>query len=82
METRVLTVTVPHSGERPSASLCERQPRRITFNGRPLTNEQQRCLECLERSLGLRLPDRDYWCDTLDLWSELGPSTQSRSKPS
>ena len=68
METRVLAVTVPHADEQP-ASLGEKQLRRITFNGKPLTSQQQRCLESLELSLGLRLPDRDYWCDPLELWS-------------
>jgi hypothetical protein len=53
MQTRVLAVTAS----------------RITFNGKPLTSQQQRCLESLELSLGLRLPDRDYWCDPLELWS-------------
>jgi hypothetical protein len=47
----------------------EKQLRRIRFNGKPLTSQQQRCLESLELSLGLRLPDRDYWCDPLELWS-------------
>jgi hypothetical protein len=70
METRVLAVTVPHADEQP-ASLREKQLRRITFNGKPLTSQQQRCLESLEMSLGLRLPDRDYWCDSLELWSGL-----------
>ena len=69
METRVLAVTTPHADEQSAASLCEEQLRRITFNGKPLTRQQQRCLESLELSLGLRLPDRDYWCDPLELWS-------------
>jgi hypothetical protein len=71
METRVLTVTPHHAGEQPAASVHEEQLRRITFNGKPLTSQQQRCLESLELSLGLRLPDRDYWCDPLELWSGL-----------
>ena len=71
MVTRVLAVTAPHADEQPAASLGENQLRRITFNGKPLTNQQQRCLESLELSLGLRLPDRDYWCDSLELWSGL-----------
>jgi hypothetical protein len=71
METRVLAVTAPHADEQPAGSLREKQLRRITFNGKPLTSQQQRCLESLELSLGLRLPDRDYWCDPLELWSGL-----------
>ena len=71
METRALAVTTPHADEQPAASLCEKQLRRITFNGKPLTSQQQRCLESLELSLGLGLPDRDYWCDPLELWSGL-----------
>jgi hypothetical protein len=71
METKVLAVTVPYTDELPAASLPEKQLRRITFNGKPLTSQQQRCLESLESSLGLRLPDRDYWCDPLELWSGL-----------
>jgi hypothetical protein len=66
METRVLAVTASHADEQPD-SLHEEQLRRITFNGKPLTSQQQRCLESLELSLGLRLPDRDYWCDALEL---------------
>jgi hypothetical protein len=69
METRVLTANVSHTGQRPSASLRESQLRRIPFNGKPLTSQQQRCLESLELSLGLRLPDRDHWCDPLELWT-------------
>ena len=69
METRILAVTAPHANEQPAAGLHENQLRRITFNGKPLTNQQLRCLESLELSLGLRLPDRDYWCDSLELWS-------------
>jgi hypothetical protein len=68
METRVLAVTASHADKQPD-SLHEKQLRRITFNGKPLTSQQQRCLESLELSLGLRLPDRDYWCDPLELWS-------------
>jgi hypothetical protein len=71
METRVLTLTAPRPAEQPVASLRERELRRITFNGKPLTGEQQRCLESLELNLGLRLPDRDYWCDPLELWPGL-----------
>jgi hypothetical protein len=71
MQTRVLAVTAPHSDEQPAASLREEQLRRITFNGKPLTSQQQRCLESLELSLGLRLPDRAYWCDPVELWPEL-----------
>jgi hypothetical protein len=70
MQTIVLAVTTSHADE-PAASLPEKQLRRITFNGKPLTDQQQRCLESLELSLGLRLPDRDYWCDPLELWSGL-----------
>jgi len=70
-ETRVLAVTPHHASEQLTASLREKQLRRITFNGKPLTSQQQRCLESLELSLGLRLPDRDYWCDSLELWSGL-----------
>ena len=70
METRVLAVTASHTDEQP-ASLREKQVRQITFNGKPLTSQQQRCLESLELSLGLRLADRDYWCDSLELWSGL-----------
>ena len=68
METRVLAITASHADKQPD-SLHEKQLRRITFNGKPLTSQQQRCLESLELSLGLRLPDRDYWCDPLELWS-------------
>jgi len=71
METIVVAMTTPHADEQPAASLCEKQLRRITFNGKPLTGQQLRCLESLELSLGLRLPDRDYWCDSLELWSGL-----------
>lgn len=71
METRVLAVIAPHADEQAAASLREKELRRITFNGKPLTSQQQRCLESLELSLGLRLPDRDYWCDPLELWSGL-----------
>ena len=71
MQTRVLAVTASHADEQPVASLAEKRLRRITFNGKPLTSQQQRCLESLELSLGLRLPDRDYWCDPLELWSGL-----------
>ena len=69
METIVVAIAIPHADEHSAASLCEKQLRRITFNGKPLTSQQQRCLESLELSLGLRLPDRDYWCDALELWS-------------
>jgi len=71
METRVLALTASQADEQPATSLREKQLRRITFNGKPLTSQQQRCLESLELSLGLRLPDRDYWCDPLELWSGL-----------
>jgi hypothetical protein len=71
MKTRALTVTAHHADEQPAAGLRERQLRRIRFNGKPLTSQQQRCLESLELSLGLRVPDRDYWCDPLELWSGL-----------
>ena len=71
METRVLAVTATHADVQPAASLPEMQFRRITFNGKPLTSQQQRCLESLELSLGLRLQDRDYWCDPLELWAGL-----------
>ena len=72
IETRVLAITASHGDEQPD-SLHEKQLRRITFNGKPLTGQQQRCLESLELSLGLRLPDRDYWCDPLELWSGFTP---------
>ena len=72
MKTRVLTANVSYPDEQPLASLQERQVRRITFNGKPLTGQQQRCLESLELSLGLRLPDRNYWCDPLELWTDAG----------
>ena len=39
------------------------QSRHITFNGKPLTAEQQKRLEAVEREHGVRLPDRDYWYD-------------------
>jgi hypothetical protein len=68
METRVLAITASRADGQPD-SLNEKQLRRITFNGKPLTSQQQRCLESIELSLGLRLPDRDYWCDPLELWS-------------
>ena len=71
MENIVVAITTPHADEQPPASLCEKQLRRITFNGKRLTSQQQRFLESLELSLGLRLPDRDYWCDPLELWSGL-----------
>jgi hypothetical protein len=71
METRVPAVTATHADEQPAASLREKQVRRITFNGKPLTSQQERCLESLELSLGLRLQDRDYWCDPLELWAGL-----------
>jgi hypothetical protein len=71
MQTTVLAVTAPYDDEQPAANLTEKQLRRITFNGKLLTSQQQQCLESLELSLGLRLPDRDYWCDPLELWSEL-----------
>ena len=73
MESIVVAITTPHADEHSAASRCEKQLRRITFNGKPLTSQQQRCLESLELSLGLRLPDRDYWCDPLELWS--GPES-------
>ena len=69
METRVLALTAPHADVQPAPWMREKQLRRIRFNGKPLTSQQQRCLESLELSLGLRLPDRDYWCDPLELWS-------------
>ena len=69
MEAIVLVIATPHADEQPAASLCEKQLRRITFNGKPLTSQQQRCLESLELTLGLRLQDRDYWCDPMELWS-------------
>jgi hypothetical protein len=68
METRVLAITASHGDKQPH-SLHEKQLRRLTFNGKPLTSQQQWCLESLELRLGLRLPDRDYWCDPLELWS-------------
>src|ERR1035441_6082652 len=37
--------------------------RHITFNGKPLTAEQEKRLETVEREHGVRLPDRDYWYD-------------------
>ena len=37
--------------------------RHITFNGKPLTAEQEKRLEAVEREHGVRLPDRDYWYD-------------------
>jgi hypothetical protein len=49
------------------ATVCNNPDRRITFNGKPMTALQKQHLEALERSLGLRLPDRDYWCDWLEL---------------
>jgi hypothetical protein len=73
METRVLAVTAPQADVQPETSLCEKQLRRITFNGKPLTSQQQRCLESLELTLGLRLPDRHYWCDPLELWLGVKP---------
>jgi hypothetical protein len=39
------------------------QNRHITFNGKPLTADQQKRLEAVEREHGVRLPDRDYWYD-------------------
>ena len=72
METSVLTESAFDSDEPPPASLREKPLRRITFNGKPLTAQQQRCLESLELSLGLKLPDRDYWCDRLELWADPG----------
>jgi hypothetical protein len=83
METKVLAVTASHADEQPD-SLHEKQLRRITFNGKPLTSQQQRCLESLELSLGLRLPDRDYWCDPLELWSGIKrpAALQPRSRAS
>jgi hypothetical protein len=71
METSVLALTAPHADAQAAASQGEKQLRRITFNGKPLTSQQQQCLESLELSLGLRLPDRHYWCDPLELWSGL-----------
>jgi len=66
MDTRILAVRSFPAGQEPTSSV-RKHPRRITFNGNPMTAEQQQCLESLEWSLGLRLPDRDYWCDRLDL---------------
>ena len=37
--------------------------RQITFNGRPLTPEQQQRLEMLERAYRVRIPDNHYWYD-------------------
>jgi hypothetical protein len=37
--------------------------RKLTFNGRPLTREQQVKLETMERAYGARLPDAAYWYD-------------------
>jgi hypothetical protein len=71
METRVLALTAPHADVQAAASHDEKLLRGITFNGKPLTSQQQRCLESLELSLCLRLPDRDYWCDPQELWSGL-----------
>ena len=71
METKVLAVTVPSADELPAASLPEEQVRRIPFTGKSLTSQQQRRPESLESSLGLRLSDRDYWCDPPELWSGL-----------
>ena len=71
LETRVLAVTAPHADVQHMAGLGEKQVRRITFNGKPLTSQQQRCLESRELSLGLWIPDRDYWCDPLELSSGL-----------
>jgi hypothetical protein len=70
MATIVFTAKVSNRGEQPSAKPLEKRVRRITFNGKPLTGQQLLCLESFERSLGLRLPDRDYWCDPLELWTE------------
>ena len=56
MEAIVLAIATPHADEQPAPSLCEKQLRRITFNGKPLTRQQQRCLESPELSLGLGLP--------------------------
>ena len=39
------------------------QSRRLTFNGKPLTAEQEKRLEAAEREHGVRLPDRAYWYD-------------------
>lgn len=39
------------------------QSRHITFNGKPLTADQEKRLEAVEREHGVRLPDRDYWYD-------------------
>ena len=36
------------------------QSRRLTFNGKPLTAEQEKRLEAAEREHGVRLPDRAY----------------------
>ena len=64
MEARLVTESAFHAEPQPPASPRETQFRRITFNGKPLTAQQQRSLESLELSLGLRLADRDYWCDS------------------
>ena len=69
MNTTKLAESVSPGRTTSGTAVCEPPRRRLTFNGRSLTNEQQRCLESLERSLGLRLPDRDYWCDPLELWA-------------
>jgi len=71
METILVAINTPYADEQRAAGLCEKQLPRITFNSKPLTSQQLQCLESLELSLGLRLPDRDYWCDSLELWSGL-----------
>lgn len=78
MKTRVLAATASYPREQSLGCLDKRQPRRITFNGKPLTGRQQWYLERMELSLGLRLPDHDYWCDPLELWDS--PIAEAREK--
>src|SRR4051794_4561280 len=49
------------------ASVAFAQPaaRKISFNGRLLTPEQQQRLTAVESFYGVRIPDRDYWYDNL-----------------
>jgi hypothetical protein len=58
--TLLLTVAAAGLGWSQTAPV---QGRHITFNGKPLTAEQQKRLESVEREHGVRLPDRDYWYD-------------------